>query len=69
MGVAGDRSVAEGGPSTQTALVQLFWGPVVWACAPRSVRYLRPQFPLASSPVLAPLALGFSVSPAWSSDS
>lgn len=33
------------------------------------VSYLRPQFPLASSPVLAPLALGFSVSPAWSRDS
>lgn len=35
----------------------------------QSVSYLRLQFPLASSPVLAPLALGFSVSPAWSSDS
>lgn len=69
MGVAGDRSATEGMPSTQTSLVQLFPGPVEGACAHSPSPYLHPQFPLASSLVLAPLALGFSVSPAWSSDS
>ena len=64
MGVADDRSAAEGGLSTQTALSGCsggWWWAHVLAVQPC---YLRPQFPLAPGLVLAPLALGFSVSPA-----
>lgn len=44
MGVAGNRPVAEGGPSIQRALVQLFPGPVVGACARSPSATSAPSF-------------------------
>lgn len=52
---------------TQMCLCPNALGPL-GACA-QCPATSHPQFPLASIPVLAPLALGFSASPAWSCDS
>lgn len=68
MGVAGERSAEEGGPSTQTALSSCSGGRGGSMCTLPG-RLPPPPVSFGPQPGLGASALGFSVSPVWSGDS